>query len=68
MRRYREELALHVVQEALRLHPGSISFSYNADVKHIDLDAQTVTVACAGSEPQVSPKSCCQSSVGSGWR
>ena len=50
---YREEVARHLVQEAQRLHPEAISFTFDCGISSIELDQQTVTVQRDGANVEV---------------
>ena len=45
VRAFRDEVALHVIQEAERMFPETIQFHFNAPIQHIDLNRQLVTHA-----------------------
>lgn len=45
LRAFRDEISRHIIEEAQRLHPTAITFSFNADIQEVDLHAQTVHVA-----------------------
>ena len=47
LRRYRDELAGHMIREARRQQGEAISFAFEAGVSAVDLDGQTVTVSHA---------------------
>lgn len=49
VRGYRDEIALHIIREAKRLHPQAILFHFNSRIQKVDLDKRTVHASTAES-------------------
>lgn len=47
VRGYRDEVALHIIREAKRLHPQAILFHFNSQIQKVDLDKHTVHASTA---------------------
>lgn len=47
VRGYRDEIALHIIREAERLHPQAILFHFNSRIQKVDLDRHTVHASTA---------------------
>lgn len=45
LRAFWDKISRHFIEEAPRLHPTAVTFSFNGDIQEVDLHAQTVYVA-----------------------
>ena len=49
VRGYRDEVTVHIIREAKRLHPQAILFHFNSQIQKVDLDKHTIHASTAGS-------------------